>query len=116
MRLTSHSPEQDELLKRAVKQHGGKDWKKIASMVPGRNHEQCLQRWRKVLQPGLRKVRVVLIVEACDDGDGKDCLPLLSISQGPWMPEEDAILRQAIEENPAFRHWGVIANRVPGRT
>ena len=27
----------------------------IASHVQGRNHTQCLQRWSKVLAPGLRK-------------------------------------------------------------
>ena len=40
-----------------MKKWEGKNWKAIAEHVPGRNHTQCLQRWRKTLQPGLVKVR-----------------------------------------------------------
>ena len=57
---------EDSLLRAAVKQHGAKSWKLISSIIPGRTHVQCLQRWEKVLRPGLRK--------------------------GAWLVEEDARL------------------------
>ena len=47
--------EEDQVLRVAVAKHGGRNWKAIATDVPGRNHVQCLQRWRKVLAPGLVK-------------------------------------------------------------
>lgn len=40
--------DEDQLLRVAVKLHGEKDWKLIASEVCSRNHVQCLQRWKKV--------------------------------------------------------------------
>lgn len=35
--------EEDERLRMAVEHYGGKNWKKIAEAVPGRNSVQCLQ-------------------------------------------------------------------------
>jgi myb proto-oncogene protein len=46
---------QDETLRRAVSQNGGKNWKKIAESVPNRTDVQCLHRWQKVLNPDLVK-------------------------------------------------------------
>eukprot|EP01138_Halocafeteria_seosinensis_P009361 gb/GECG01009566.1/.p1 GENE.gb/GECG01009566.1/~~gb/GECG01009566.1/.p1 ORF type:complete len:627 (+),score=86.53 gb/GECG01009566.1/:1-1881(+) len=82
------SPEEDECLKQAVARRGGKNWKKIAEDVPGRNHVQCLQRYRKVLAPGLKK--------------------------GHWSDEEDEHLRQIVAEG--VRNWGDVAAKIPGRT
>jgi len=80
--------EEDEALKSAVLQLGARQWRRVAAMVPGRSHVQCLQRWKKVLCPGLRK--------------------------GQWTDEEDCVLRNAVAEGHS--NWGAVARRVPGRT
>jgi len=91
--------EEDDLLRRSVEIHGEKQWKKIADLVPGRNHTQCLQRWSKVLTPGLKK--------------------------GQWSVEEDRLLLnlataqlKACEAKgkPRKVQWGVVKNGIPGRT
>ena len=56
--------EEDELLRNAVQQYGGRNWKKISDQIPERTDVQCLHRWQKVLRPGLVK--------------------------GPWTPEVTA--------------------------
>ena len=82
------SPEEDELLRVAVEFHDGRNWKAIAELVPGRNHVQCLQRWKKVLRPGLVK--------------------------GHWTEREDKLLRRLVSEAP--KNWGQVAAQIPGRT
>jgi hypothetical protein len=47
--------EEDELLRSAVQQYGGRNWKKISDQIPERTDVQCLHRWQKVLRPGLVK-------------------------------------------------------------
>ncbi|OQR80831.1 myb-like DNA-binding protein [Thraustotheca clavata] len=79
---------QDNALKESVQLHGEKNWKAIAERVPGRNHAQCLQRWRKVLKPGLVK--------------------------GHWSFEEDKILEHLVKQS--CNNWGQIAEQIPGRT
>eukprot|EP00514_Thraustochytrium_sp_LLF1b_P005345 CAMPEP_0184527034 /NCGR_PEP_ID=MMETSP0198_2-20121128/10980_1 /TAXON_ID=1112570 /ORGANISM="Thraustochytrium sp., Strain LLF1b" /LENGTH=598 /DNA_ID=CAMNT_0026918661 /DNA_START=1228 /DNA_END=3024 /DNA_ORIENTATION=+ len=69
------TPEEDKALKSAVDQYGARQWKLIAQFVPTRTHTQCLQRWNKVLKPGLLK--------------------------GPWSPEEDRLLRALVEQGMA---------------
>lgn len=69
------SAEEDELLRAAVGRFGARHWKTIATYVPSRTHTQCLQRWNKVLKPGLLK--------------------------GPWSPEEDHLLRRLVEQSMA---------------
>jgi hypothetical protein len=80
--------EEDELLRDAVARHNEKNWKAIADQVPGRNHVQCLQRWRKALDPNVVK--------------------------GHWTAEEDAKLLVLVAENP--KNWGHVAKGIPGRT
>ncbi|TMW63743.1 hypothetical protein Poli38472_002684 [Pythium oligandrum] len=82
------SKHEDESLRLAVERSGERNWKAIAEQVPGRNHTQCLQRWTKVLKPGLIK--------------------------GHWDPEEDAKLRELVAEGK--RNWGQVASLIPGRT
>ncbi|GLE04763.1 hypothetical protein PINS_up013742 [Pythium insidiosum] len=82
------SKQEDESLRLAVERSGERNWKAIAEQVPGRNHTQCLQRWTKVLKPGLIK--------------------------GHWDPEEDAKLRELVAEGK--RNWGQVASLIPGRT
>nr|3OSF_A Chain A, Myb21 [Trichomonas vaginalis]3OSF_D Chain D, Myb21 [Trichomonas vaginalis]3OSG_A Chain A, Myb21 [Trichomonas vaginalis]3OSG_D Chain D, Myb21 [Trichomonas vaginalis] len=81
------TPEEDEMLKRAVAQHGS-DWKMIAATFPNRNARQCRDRWKNYLAP--------------------------SISHTPWTAEEDALLVQKIQEYG--RQWAIIAKFFPGRT
>ena len=80
-------PEEDELLRRAIQEIGEQQWKEIAARIPGRNHVQCLQRWKKVLKPGLKK--------------------------GHWTEEEDNLLRQYHDK---FSNWAQVASFIPGRT
>jgi len=81
------SGEEDELLRCAITRLGQKNWKIIAENIPGRTHVQCLQRWRKVLDPCIRK--------------------------GHWSIEEDNILLNLVSNG--FKNWGHVAKGVPGR-
>lgn len=80
--------DEDEALRQAVESHREKNWKAIAAEVPGRNHTQCLQRWTKVLAPGLVK--------------------------GHWSPQEDDLLRRLVASEQ--KNWGEVAAKIPGRT
>jgi len=82
--------EQDEELRLAVEAFNGQNWKAIANMVNDRDHVQCLQRWKKVLQPGLVK--------------------------GMWTDIEDELLTQLMAEPSSAKNWAEVARRVPGRT
>jgi hypothetical protein len=80
--------EEDDLLRQAVEDHGGKNWKKIASNLPGRSDVQCLHRWQKVLKPGLIK--------------------------GPWTPQEDATVIRLVQVH-GNKKWSYIARQLKGR-
>ena len=80
--------EEDELLRIAVKEFGGKNWKKIAVRLEGRTDVQCLHRWQKVLRPGLVK--------------------------GPWTPEEDSIVTDLVKKH-GTKKWSHIARQLNGR-
>jgi hypothetical protein len=79
---------ENSALRAAVAKFGEKNWKKIAEHVPGRNNSQCIQRWRKALDPTLTK--------------------------GCWTPTEDQLLIGLLGEIPKGS-WAQIANRIPGR-
>lgn len=49
------SAAEDRALLAAVAEHGARNWKAVAAMVPGRSHAQCLQRYSRGVKPGLRK-------------------------------------------------------------
>lgn len=66
------------------------DWKKVAEHVPGKTHLQCLQRWKKVLQPGLKK--------------------------GAWTKEEDEALLASVKSLGDYPAWVKVAESVPGRS
>ncbi|KAJ1770641.1 myb-like DNA-binding protein bas1 [Coemansia sp. RSA 1813] len=52
------TPEEDELLKRAVKQFGeDRQWVKVAQQVPGRSNLQCRQRWLCNIKAQVEKER-----------------------------------------------------------
>mmetsp|Transcript_36968 Transcript_36968/g.50980 ORF Transcript_36968/g.50980 Transcript_36968/m.50980 type:complete len:604 (-) Transcript_36968:316-2127(-) len=80
--------EEDEILKRAVQLHHGKNWKKIAEHLEGREDTQCLHRWQKVLNPALVK--------------------------GPWTKEEDELVIELVRKYGA-KKWSVIAENLKGR-
>jgi hypothetical protein len=82
------SEEEDEILRKAVSEQGGKNWKKIAAQLRGRSDVQCLHRWQKVLRPGLVK--------------------------GPWTPEEDTIVINLVEKH-GTKKWSHIARQLNGR-
>jgi len=82
------SPEEDEILSRAVLISGEGNWKKIAQSLNDRSHLQCLHRWQKVLNPALVK--------------------------GPWKEEEDAKLTELVEKYGP-KDWSTIASHIPGR-
>ncbi|KAH9114458.1 hypothetical protein AeMF1_011481 [Aphanomyces euteiches] len=141
---TRWTPEQDEQLRRAIDEFGSKNWKAIAERVPGRNHAQCLQRWNKVLKPGLVKghwafdeddLLLKLVQESSSvnwadiskriegrtyEQHAKQCRERWknhldpTINKGPYKSEEDMILMAAYEE--LGNRWTQIAERLQGRT
>lgn len=56
--------------------------------MPGRDNAQCLQRWNKVLKPGLVK--------------------------GPWSVDEDNLLMETMLKG--YDSWREVAAQIPGRT
>eukprot|EP00736_Rhodelphis_marinus_P008201 Rmarinus@m.15842 len=82
------TPAEDELLRRAVNRHNGRNWKRIAEYFRNRTDVQCLHRWQKVLNPHLHK--------------------------GPWSKEEDEIVVRLVRQFGA-KKWSHIAAQLPGR-
>ncbi|XP_043706444.1 transcription factor MYB3R-1-like isoform X2 [Telopea speciosissima] len=82
------TPEEDELLHKAVQRFKGRNWKKIAECFKDRTDVQCLHRWQKVLNPELVK--------------------------GPWSKEEDDIIIELVNKYGA-KKWSTIAQALPGR-
>ena len=41
-------PEEDERLRNIISQIGTRNWVTVASMMPGRNVRQCIERWRRL--------------------------------------------------------------------
>nr|GMD45059.1 myb-related protein B-like [Ipomoea batatas] len=82
------TPEEDDMLKKAVAAYNGKCWKKIAEFFPSRSEVQCLHRWQKVLNPDLVK--------------------------GPWTQEEDDRIIELVGEYGPTK-WSIIAKSLPGR-
>lgn len=82
------TPEEDEILRRAVQRFKGKNWKKIAECFKDRTDVQCLHRWQKVLNPELVK--------------------------GPWSKEEDEIIIELVKKYGP-KKWSTIAQHLPGR-
>ncbi|XP_076897634.1 uncharacterized protein LOC143550976 [Bidens hawaiensis] len=80
--------EEDTMLASQVKKYSGKNWKKIAELIPGRTDTQCLHRWQKVLNPDVVK--------------------------GPWTKEEDDCIRQLVGIH-GCKKWSFIARHLPGR-
>ncbi|KAM3282295.1 transcription factor MYB3R-1 [Capsicum chacoense] len=82
------TPEEDEILCKAVQRFKGKNWKKIAECFKDRTDVQCLHRWQKVLNPELVK--------------------------GPWSKEEDEVIAELVKKYGP-KKWSTIAQHLPGR-
>lgn len=82
------SPEEDAFLKFLVMQYGTKDFKKIASFIPGRTPRQVRERYKNYLSP--------------------------EINNGPWSRDEDALLKAKYEE--LGPKWSKIAEFFPHRS
>ena len=73
-------PEEDERLKQVIAEIGTRNWVTVASMMPGRNVRQCIERWRRI---------------------NKKIKP-----KRPWTQEEDEIL---LEKYQIYgKKWGKI--------
>lgn len=51
---TKWTPEEDDMLKASVDRHGPGAWEAIAKDLPGRNYQQCRQRWHRLEDHGKR--------------------------------------------------------------
>lgn len=52
----SWTREEDQTIIDFVKEHGDKDWAKLAILLPGRIGKQCRERWKNHLDPRIQKV------------------------------------------------------------
>jgi hypothetical protein len=86
--------DEDKKLKDAVRAHGGKNWKEISALVPGRTSKQCRNRWQDTLDPSIGRA---------------------TARTGKWTADEDKMLRDALPAQGS-KNWEQIAALVPGRT
>lgn len=111
----------------------------IAEGVDGRNHAQCLQRWNKVLKPGLVKghwsydednILKTMVLRGCSSwGQVSASIPGRTqkqcrerwknhldprIIRTPFTPAEDQLLQESYAE--LGNRWSKIADIIPGRT
>ncbi|EGO01660.1 hypothetical protein SERLA73DRAFT_158888 [Serpula lacrymans var. lacrymans S7.3] len=82
------TPEEDERLRLAYAAFGA-SWIDVASVVPGRNNDQCRDRWMDKLNP--------------------------SVSNGKWSDDEDRLLMETID-TLGIASWKEISGRMSGRT
>eukprot|EP00049_Salpingoeca_infusionum_P002197 m.54722 g.54722 ORF g.54722 m.54722 type:complete len:761 (+) comp11443_c1_seq1:27-2309(+) len=80
--------EEDEALTRAVNRYGDKQWLAVSRDMPGRDSNQCLTRWRKSIDPSIRRA--------------------------PWTPMEDEMLRLGVQTYG--KKWTLVQLLVSGRT
>ena len=83
------TPEEDARLRELVAKYPQRDWQGVASEMPGKDREACMNRWNQSLREGIKK-------------------------GAPWAPEEDEALRAAVREHG--EDWLAAAAAVPGRT
>jgi len=133
--------EEDEILMNAFKLHGDRNWQQVAEYLVGRTGQQCLHRWQKTVNPGIKKGRWTkeeddLLIKAVEKyGKGnwimiKKHVPHRTdmqcrerycnvldpaINKSPWTPEEDARLFELCE-TLGMGKWSEIAKTMGGRT
>ncbi|CAM0883625.1 unnamed protein product [Alopecurus aequalis] len=79
--------QEDEILKKMVRELGDRKWAAIAQHLPGRIGKQCRERWTNHLRPDLRK-------------------------ENMWTEEDDRVL---IEAHKVYgNRWSAIARCIPG--
>jgi hypothetical protein len=134
------SEQEDQALVTAVQTFGPQKWKNIAAQVPGRNHIQCIQRWKKALDPQLRKgswtkeeddalqqmklrdpsMSWSQLATYVQGRCGKQCRERWNtildpgIKHTPWTPQEDAVLLDQWEQ--FGNQWSIVARYLPGRS
>jgi hypothetical protein len=84
----SWTPEEDDLLRRAVTRHGARNWSVISAEIPGRSGKSCRLRWCNQLSPG--------------------------VERRAFTPEEDALIVAAHAQYG--NKWATIARMLHGRT
>ncbi|TYZ57126.1 hypothetical protein PybrP1_007174, partial [[Pythium] brassicae (nom. inval.)] len=128
-------------LRALVATHGATNWLFLASHLPGRTDQQCMQQWFQVLDPAVVKGKgswsaaedALLALKVATLGPkwtqisrllpgrvGKQCRERYlnhldpSINKTPWTLEEDARLADACEKHG--RRWSLIMTQFPGRS
>ncbi|KAF9183629.1 Myb-like DNA-binding domain protein [Haplosporangium sp. Z 767] len=81
--------EEDNILTEAVRKLGERNWQQISYYLEGRTPGQCMTRWKKSLDPRIRR--------------------------GRWLEEEDGAIRAAVKVYGEGR-WTRIQEHVLGRT
>ncbi|PNH06274.1 Myb-like protein A, partial [Tetrabaena socialis] len=82
------TPEEDSLLIKLVGELGAGKWASLARHLPGRTDQQCMGRWRRHLDPSIRK--------------------------DAWSAEEDSLLQALHQKHGAC--WSLIAKALAHRT
>lgn len=82
------SPEEDDLLRKLVEQHGARNWSVISKSIPGRSGKSCRLRWCNQLSP--------------------------DVEHRAFTSEEDDIIIQA--HGKFGNKWATIARLLNGRT
>jgi uncharacterized protein (DUF2237 family) len=94
-RKRTWTADEDVKLKNSVQLHGGKDWKAIAVLVPGRSKCQCKMRWYSAFH--------------------LSNIALTTGRTGKWTADEDSKLKVAVQMHGG-KDWKAIATLVLTRT
>ncbi|GMH86176.1 hypothetical protein TrVE_jg12337 [Triparma verrucosa] len=100
--------EEDAALLSAVSNFGERKWKQIAENVSTRDHYQCLQRWKNVVEPNLRKQQDELgIVSGALPQRGGHARGMEAS-----VEEAQALARSAYEQQYKAQHLRKLADKV----